>query len=278
MPRKTTATRKPRKRRTRAQRADRYDLYQRSVQDPDSDVHLLRRIYKSHFGRFPDLLREDFCGTAYLACRWVAAHPESRAWGIDLDPEPLAWSRRNNVSKLRPSQAARLKLVRGNVLHARHEPVDVTVAFNFSFFVFDKRRDLLGYFRKARATLRKRGLFVLDAYGGADAQRCQEEIREHDDFDYVWDQDRFDPIGHSVTNYIHFAFPDRSRLQRAFSYHWRLWSIPELRELLEEAGFRKVEVFWEGTERKTGEGNGIFTRRSSALDDPAWIAYIAAVR
>ncbi len=278
MPRTTSATRRRRSRRTRAQLADRYDLYQRSVQDPESDVHLIRRVYKSHFGRDPHLLREDFCGTAYLACRWVAAHSLNRAWGIDLDPEPMAWGRRHNVSKLRPSQVSRLKLVRGNVLNVRHAPVDVTVAFNFSFFVFDSRRELLAYFRKARTTLRKHGLFVLDAYGGADAQRCQEEIREHKGFDYVWDQDRFDPIDHGVTNHIHFTFPDGSRLRRAFSYHWRLWSIPELREILEEAGFSKVEVYWEGTERKTGEGNGVFTRRTSALDDPAWIAYIAAVR
>ncbi len=278
MNRKSTIGRQRRRRRTLAQRADKYDLYQRSVQDPEADVHLIGRIFKRHFGRPPRLLREDFCGTAYMACEWGKAHRENRAWAIDLDPEPLAWGRRHNLAKLRPDQAKRVKFIRGDVLRVRHTPVDVTVAFNFSYFLFDKRRDLLRYFRKARTTLRREGLLVLDAYGGAEAQQRQEEIREHKGFDYIWDQYRFDPIAHEVTNHIHFEFSDGSQMPRAFSYDWRLWSIPEIREVLEEAAFSEVEIYWEGTELATGEGNGIFTKRARALDDPAWVAYIVGVK
>ena len=93
-----------------------------------------------------------------------------------------------------------------------------------------------------------------------------------------WDQAEFDPITHHVRNYIHFEFSDGSRMNRVFHYDWRLWSIPELRDLLKEAGFQKSEVYWEGTDRETGDGNDIFSRRERALDDPAWIAYIAAIR
>ncbi len=263
--------------RTQAQRADRYDLYQRSVQEPDPDLHLVSRVFARHHGRPPRLLREDFCGAAALACRWVELHRENRAIGIDLDPEPLEWGRRHNVAKLRPQQAARLKLIEGDVRRVGVAKVDVTIAFNFSYFIFDTRAALLDYFRRARGGLLPQGLLVLDVYGGADSQRTSEEERELRSFTYVWDQNRFDPISHRVVNYIHFDFPDGSRLRRAFAYAWRLWTIPELRELLAEAGFRHSEVYWEGTDHATGEGDGIFRLREKAEDDPAWICYIAAV-
>jgi len=32
-------------------------------------------------------------------------------------------------------------------------------------------------------------------------------------------------------------------LDRAFSYYWRMWTLPELQELLQEAGFVKVTVY-----------------------------------
>ncbi len=70
---------------------------------------------------------------------------------------------------------------------------------------------------------------------------------------------------------------DGSRIRRAFAYDWRLWILPEVRDLLLEAGFTGVEVYWEGTDGETGEGNNIFTRRERAIDDPAWIAYIVAI-
>ncbi|MEM7071524.1 MAG: class I SAM-dependent methyltransferase, partial [Pseudomonadota bacterium] len=77
-------------------------------------------------------------------------------------------------------------------------------------------------------------------------------------FDYVWDQDEYDPITAKVVNYIHFKFPDRSRIDCAFRYEWRLWSIPEVREALTAAGFSETIAYWEGTDQRTGEGNGVY--------------------
>lgn len=259
-----------------ARRADKYECYQQSVQEPDADVPFIERIYRRQYGRVPRSMREDFCGTAAFACAWVARHRDNVAFGIDLDPEPLDWGRQHNVAALPPEQSSRVKLIEGDVLDVGHEPVDVTVAFNFSYFLFRTRESLGHYFRCARATLGSEGMLVLDAYGGGDAQRTQTERRRQSGFTYVWEQHSFDPIHNHGVNYIHFDFPDGSRMRRAFSYDWRIWSIPEIRELLLEAGFGRVDVYWEGTDRKTSEPNGIFRLREHAQDDPAWVAYIAA--
>ena len=104
------------------------------------------------------------------------------------------------------------------------------------------------------------------------------ERREHDDFDYIWDQYRFDPVHHNAVNRIHFEFEDGSRISKAFEYDWRLWTLPELRDLLADAGFDLVEVYWEGTDHSTGEGNGIYHKVERAMDDPAWVSYIVGIK
>lgn len=258
--------------------ADKYALYQEAVQDTESDITLAERVFKQQYGRSPRLLREDFSGTSLMACDWVVRHADNYAWAIDLDPEPLAWGREHNLAKLDAGQAKRVALIQADVLAAECDPVDICVAFNFSYFLFKTREQLLGYLKKARSTLGKEGLFMVDVYGGAEAQTTMTETRDQDaDFDYVWDQDLFDPITHDVVNYIHFEFSDGSEMRKAFRYDWRLWSLPELCELMREAGFAETRVYWEGTDKKTNEGNGIFRRAEHAPDDPAWIAYIVAI-
>ena len=69
---------------------------------------------------------------------------------------------------------------------------------------------------------------------------------------------------------------DGTRLRRAFRYEWRLWTVPEIRELLAEAGFTHTEVYWEGTDLKTRKGNGVFRRTSRVESCPGWVAYIVA--
>jgi hypothetical protein len=262
---------------TQAEQVDLYDLYEAAVQDPEGDVALLQRMYRTYYDREPHLLREDFCGTAALCCAWVKADAENRAWGIDIDPRPLSWARVKSFPKLGPELSPRVTLLEGDVREVKHEAVDVTVGFNFSYFIFQERADLLAYFRRAYESLSSRGLFVVDLYGGADSQRTMTETRDHTDFDYVWDQDRFDPINNRAVNYIHFEFSDGSRIERAFHYDWRLWSIPEVRDALHDVGFSRTETYWERTDRKSNEGTGVYYRAKRAPDDPAWVAYVAAL-
>jgi len=262
----------------KAKRADKYRLYEQAVQCPESDIDFVQRVFRKRFSRPARLLREDFCGTAALCCEFVGRHPDNRAWGIDLDPKPLAWGRENNLAKLKSEARERVGLHQANVLEYSGTKVDAILAFNFSFCVFKTRPELLHYFQMAYQGLRREGVFFLDLYGGAQAQRTLKETTPKEGFQYIWDQHSFDPIHHHAINYIHFRFRDGSRLTKAFRYDWRLWTIPELRELLREAGFRETEVYWEGTDSKTGQGNGIYRKCECALDDPAWIVYIVSVK
>jgi len=266
------------KRKRMAKSANVHRLYEDAVQDTEGDVALVRRVFKKRFGRNPRLLREDFCGTAAMACEWVRTHRKNQAFGVDLCGDTLAWGREHNVATLGTEQSGRIRLLEGDVREVVHEAVDVTVAFNFSYFVFKTRRELVEYFEKARDGLLDEGLFFLDLYGGADAQRTMAETREYDGYDYVWDQDLFDPIQQRAVNHIHFEFPDGSRIDKAFSYDWRLWSIPEVCDALMDAGFSDTEAYWEQTDGYTNEGNGVYYRATHALDDPAWVAYVVAVR
>ena len=133
---------------------------------------------------------------------------------------------------------------------------------------------MVGYFRKVYQGLKKNGVFFLDACGGYETNREMLEETDYGKFTYVWDQSKFNPITGDYLCRIHFKFRDGSRMKNAFTYDWRLWTLPELTEMLTEAGF-KPEVYWEGT-GKDGEGNGIFKPSKNGEADAGWIAYIVA--
>ncbi len=264
---------------TLAQRADKYHLYQQAVQEPDHEVAFFDRVYKAEFGTRPTVLREDFCGTHAICCRWVHRRPGRRAIGVDLDPEPLAWGIGHNQAKLAETERARITLIQGDVREGHAEKADIVAAQNFSYFIFKTRAELREYFEAARANLKKRGVLVLDIMGGYETlEEDHNDYRNIGRFEYVWEQRRFDPITHDITCLIHFNFPDDSSLKEAFRYDWRLWTIPEVRELLAEAGFSASHVYWEGTNKKTGEGNDIYRKRKQAESDPAWVAYMVGVK
>ena len=275
---------RPARRRMRARfsaaTADRHELYQIAVQSPEADLAFLRRVSRRWNRREPRHLREDFCGTAFLCATWVRREG-CTAEGFDLDPEPLTWGAVHNIEPL-GARAARVRLHQKDVRARSHVAPDIRVAQNFSYWVFRERKLLLEYFRSARADLAPGGLFAIDVYGGPDATDDIEDARRVEGgFTYVWEQARYLPGNAEYSCHIHFRFQDGSEMRWAFTYHWRFWNLPELRDLLLEAGFHRVETWFEQTEEgdREGQGNGSFAldeTGETCSDCAAWVAYLIA--
>jgi len=258
--------------------ADKYELYQLAVQSADVDVEFLRDTYRELRGRDARVLREDFCGTALLCTEWVKLHPENRAVGYDLDPEPLQWGREHNVAPLGDA-AARIELHQKDCRSGGRVQPDVRVAQNFSYWLFMQRAELRDYFKRVLKSLAPGGIFVLDLYGGTEAtEEMTEERKIEGGFTYVWDQATYFPGTGEFTCHIHFEFRDGSRMEKAFSYTWRVWGMPELKDLLHEVGFTTVESYFEGSDPDDpeGEGNGIFEKDARGENCESWIAYLVA--
>ena len=104
-----------------------------------------------------------------------------------------------------------------------------------------------------------------------------EHETEHDDFSYFWDQDTYNPVTHEAMFYIHFKRRGEKKREKVFTYDWRLWGIAELKDILEEVGFSKSLVYWEGTD-EDGDGNGEFTVTEEGEDCESWVAYIVGIK
>jgi len=256
-----------------AKTADKHILYQLSVQAPDTEVDFLNAWFTKIRGRKPLSFREDFCGTAILCAAWVKSHKQRTATGLDIDRPTLEWGKKHNLAPLGDAQE-RVTLLQEDVRANVKKKHDIICAFNFSYWIFKTREEMKNYFAQVRKGLAKGGLFFLDAYGGWESHEPMQEHRKiKAGFTYVWDQNTFDAITHDVTNYIHFEFKDGTKLNKAFRYDWRFWSMPELQELLKEAGFSKVHVYWDTSEDETKDAYRIRTR---APNQPGWLAYLVA--
>ena len=267
---------------------DRHALYEASVQGVDFDLDLFSRIYRARRGRSFLRLREDFCGTAQLATAWVLRDPRHRAWGVDLDPEPLAWARHHRLDRLGAS-ARHLTLVRRDVRAVTRPRVDVVIALNFSYWVFKNREELRQYFRSVRRSLAPGGMLFVNAFGGTAAMDTLVETRtvpasqgpdglRLPSFRYVWEQARFNPVTHELLCWIHFRFRDGTTLKRAFRYDWRMWTLPEIRELMREAGFSSADVYVEGWDDEAHHATDEYRRRERFDNQLGWLAVIAAAR
>ena len=258
--------------------ADRLVLYESSVQAVDAEIDFVDETFRQIRGRRGRLLREDFCGTGNTSCEWVRRRPDNYATGVDLDGAVMAWGRDRHIAKLKRTQKARVQLLQANVAKVDTPPQDIVLAMNFSYWVFADRASMGDYFANVYASLGDDGVFFLDCYGGYESFQVMKEHTEYDDYTYTWHQARYNPITGAMRCHIHFKFKDGSRLKKAFTYDWRLWTLPEIRELLAEAGFRNVTVYWQGWDDDEEEGNGEFTPVEDAAPDAGWICYISAER
>ena len=252
---------------------DKYFYYKKAVQNPTDDIPFFQKTFKSIYKKKPVVFREDFCGTFYLAYHWVKAHRNNKAIAIDIDQEPLDYGIKHHISQLKPSEKQRLSVLNKNILNPRLPSADIISVSNFSYFILKTKKDMLKYFKNVRKKLSKEGLFILDLVGGPDCEKITEEETPNKGFSYFWDQDFFDPIHREGHFYIHFKRKGERKQLKQFSYRWRLWTIPELRDLLTEAGFSNISVYWEQSDKK-GEGTGVFKKSKIGEPCDCWIAYL----
>ncbi|MCH2189600.1 MAG: class I SAM-dependent methyltransferase [Gammaproteobacteria bacterium] len=262
-----------------AKTADKYVLYQRAVQSADQDAEFLFNTYKEIRGKSPIHFREDFCGTCLLSTNWVKLQKNCTTESYDIDSEPLKWGLENNLSTL-GKDATRIQQYQEDARVPSRKSPDVRCAQNFSYWVFKTRPEMLAYFKGIYQDLAEDGIFVCDLHGGPESIQEMEEETEQDDgsFTYVWDQDSINPITGEAKLHIHFRFPDGTEMRDAFTYEWRLWGLPELRDILLEAGFSSADCYWEGTDEDGETGDGIFTKSEEGEACLSYIAYLVATK
>lgn len=252
---------------------DKYAAYALSVQSPREDARFLRVIYRNLTKREPTILREDFCGTFALCCEWVKLDEHKKALGLDIDPEPLAYGTKHYLSGLNSSAQSRVKLLQRDVLVRSSSKADLICALNFSYFAFHARETLLRYFKACRQSLRPDGLFVVDTFGGPQHGEPSLDKKRLPGLTYFFEQEHFDPINNRTKFSLHFKPKGGRTRKRAFTYDWRMWSIPEIRDIMMDAGFKEVEIYWEGTGRN-GRGSGRFIRKARGEPCKVWVAYV----
>lgn len=276
----------PKKKLRLAEKADKFDCYQRSVQAPEHEVEFFEQAFKEAYRRKPISLREDFCGTFAICCEWVKSNSQRTAIGVDLCAATLQWGRDHNLEKLQPAQQQRVRLIEQDVRKKNRPTVDVLAAQNFSFWIFKSRPEVVEYFRAARANLNPAGILVMDMMGGADCFR-EDNVDKRiikkgkKGFKYIWRQVSFNPVNHDAKFSISFKFKDGSELENAFEYDWRFWSIPEVREMLTEAGFSASHCYFEvenEDDEEDDETGDQWARAEVAPSHPVWLAYIVAIR
>jgi len=261
-----------------AQLADPHTLYEIAVQDAEHDVQFLRDAYKRVRRRLPRRLREDFCGTAAVCAEWVKQGADFHAEGFDLDGPTLEWGRERNLAPL-GGAARRVILHQKDVREEGLHRGDVTCAHNFSYQVFHHRSQMMEYFESVHRHLDDEGVFVLDMYGGWEATEELEEERWIDGTKakYVWDQVSYSPVTGRQDCAIHFRFKDGSELRNAFYYEWRHWTMPELREILREVGFARVDAWFEVLDDE-GDGTGEFRPSDEGMNCESWLGYLVAYK
>lgn len=222
---------------------DKYELYLKAVQDPEGIVDFIENECRKKYRLKPKTFGEDFCGTFALSCAWVSRDNKKKAVAVDLSQEPIQYGMRHYASELSEDERKRLTVLQSDVRHPKLPKVDVICAFNFSYFVFKQRADLLAYFKNCKKRLGAQGVLFLDMFGGSEIMHRNCDEIKFGKYIYYWDQMGFDPLTHEAKFYIHFKKQGtKKRLERAFRYDWRVWTIPEVRDLLTEAGFRKILV------------------------------------
>ena len=142
---------------------------------------------------------------------------------------------------------------------------------------------MLEYFKNCHRTLKNKGVMIFDLLGGEELPKEQEdktpfELPDRTKATYFWEHAGYNPITDEAKFYIHYQVKGEKKQNKVFRYDWRMWSIPEFTDLLKEAGFSDVQVYWEDDDPDDDGGSGVFRRKSKAQSCPIWIAYIVGIK
>ena len=260
---------------TMADRADKFHCYQKSVQTPEHEVEFFEQAYRDVFRRKPYSLREDFCGTFAVCCEWVASHNKRTAHRRRPVRRNLAVGPRSQSCQAdRGAAEHACDLIEQDVRKRNRPPSTCWPRKTFRFGFSRRAKKSSSTSRSLASNLKAEGIMVMDMMGGGE---CYEEElvdkrtikKGKKGFKYHWEQASFNPITADASFYISFKFADGSKLKRAFEYHWRFWTIPEVREMLAEAGFRESHVYWEIEDEDDPDLDGTWERRDEPPAIPA---------
>jgi hypothetical protein len=190
---------------------------------------------------------------------------DRRALAMDLDHEVVTKAAALSML-LNPQEQERIEIVRGDCLGVQNAPesrndasaADVIFVGNFSIGYIFERGALVQYLAACKQRLDRGnggfggGVFCCDLYGGASAFKLGGIERRHPSrgreiIRYAWQHELADPRTAMVTNSISFRVEVDGdivqQLPRAFVYTWRLWSLRELADAMQEAGFVEVQIY-----------------------------------
>ena len=259
-----------------------FHIYEHAVQSPEWQANQMPYFHRRITGRTALRMREDFCGTGRISCEWAKKSKEHYAVGLDICEETLEYARTVNQAAIPPAAQKRVKFLNQNVLVPTKEKFDIVGAHNFSFFIFHERKDLLRYAKAAYQSLSKGGTFFLELPGGpgfikAESESTMVAVPGVGKVKYTWEQHQYDPL-RAINDYsIHFQLPNGTWMNDVFTYHWRLWGVRDVREILEEAGFKRSVVLWQLSDEE-GEGTSEYRRLEAAEDCETWLAYVVGVK
>lgn len=262
----------------------RWRLYEHCVQNIPMTLRMVDAMHAAASRTPARLLHEDFSGSAAFAHAWCKSSPKRAALAIDMDPEAHAEAAPH--PRLARLAADLTRLPRKLPAPSK---ADVIYAGNFATCELHTRDALIAYLARARQRLAPKGVFVCDLYAGPGAWRIGETRVIHPPLpelpryrvQYTWRQREADLITGMVANEIDFELLNSKsvavhELVNAFTYRWRLWSIPELREAMAQAGFADVDIYPDSPEAVDSDGVAYLTPMDYLETKSSTVVYVCA--